>query len=1267
MKSSTPPKNKIHIETNSLGIVVLGPLVFGENCFLRPMRGKSIEVTPTKSSKKQRQADIASTAADNDANDPVRFSDIPGAIIQREAGEESLWFFDLSGLNKASWKDIAWVSLELRSDESGDEPLLVFDHPLASRNLFNADFYRSQIEADPFDTVQAARLHYAQRSPRERKSPHGLFDPDWYLKRCLHKGIEPEGDLFSHYLAEGEKLRLAPNPLFDISHIVDQLQGEFPEQGAMQRYLAQEFSAEMEKPLQPHPFFDVVYYAIANPDVIDAGYEPLTHFLRYGAYEGRRGHPLFVDPGRRHGSNLHAPLDVPQFAYMDDPGQQFVLRVFDERFYLAGNPDIPASGMSALYHFLRFGWKEGRDPHPYFNVSYYLRQMPVDSTRHFSDPLTHFISEGWKYHLNPHPLIDSLSCADNPRWDTESYSLLSDYDSQQAPSPLVNKGAPSLPPVTAAHVDLPSLREWLKAHGSPLLSALMHELGRQPGIPFQANHRKTTALVLVHEATRTGAPLIILEIARRLKETHKIDCLFVLEYGGEIAEEFQQIGPVFNKDHLRSAHGITNMAPILAHAIDPQRTFCLGNSAETISQMEIISWLGIPTIGLIHEFAHAYDSAHFTRVFRACESVIFPSSPVETSALEAAATNRFPIAPDCHSVIPQGIFSTRFLTPRNERNRARIRKQLGIDQEAFVVLGCGTVDQRKGVDLFVATAALLQQRSPDSSIHFIWVGADNFSHLNNREGFWIKQDIKLAGLGRRVQFLGAHADTKPFLDASDALFLPTRMDPFPCVVLEGMAAGLPCILFENATGSTDIVNARNGAVVPYLDLVAAAKTLLQWEADPALPEGLGAAGRELVARDFSFDNYVERILACVAEKLPQKRLGSWCQSTDTEVDALKLPEDARRRLFIITPNWSLSGVNSFTESLARQLRDLHDWDVAFVFTRPRWEVTHPNNLELRDQLPDFPYHFVAEKSDTIDDARAGLLDFLTENTPCAALFGFDFDCLDIVRHLPRSVISAFMVQADEPCYYDQAYKLGPHIDRIIAVSQRIGEQIIASNPLLDKRIRVIPNSTVKLETCTAATSRAPATGRPIRMVYSGRIVDTQKRVSDFRHILEHLDMLGVDYEFTIIGSDGFNGNGLEAKLRSYWDAKIHAGEVRFAGRLSHSAVFKVLERTDFFLLVSEYEGMPLSLIEAMACGCIPVVSPIASGVPDLIPDDTVGVVMPDRDWKSFAQRIAEITQDPQRKKNLHRAASRWIADHFTLEATASAYDAAFDPGQAEKS
>lgn len=83
-----------------------------------------------------------------------------------------------------------------------------------------------------------------------------------------------------------------------------------------------------------------------------------------------------------------------------------ISRVFDAPYYLATNPDVAQAGVIPLAHYMEFGWKEFRDPSPWFSVSWYLRTYP-DVAAAGVEPLVHYLISGAAEGRSPIANFDS--------------------------------------------------------------------------------------------------------------------------------------------------------------------------------------------------------------------------------------------------------------------------------------------------------------------------------------------------------------------------------------------------------------------------------------------------------------------------------------------------------------------------------------------------------------------------------------------------------------------------------------------------------------------------------------------------------------------------------------------------------------------------------------------------------------------------------------------------------------------------------------------
>ncbi len=90
--------------------------------------------------------------------------------------------------------------------------------------------------------------------------------------------------------------------------------------------------------------------------------------------------------------------------------------LFDGEYYLRQNLDVARSCMDPLKHYLRFGWKEGRDPNPLFNTGWYLERYE-EAARSGQNPLLYYYLYGAEKNQDPSP---GFSTADYLRQNPEA-------------------------------------------------------------------------------------------------------------------------------------------------------------------------------------------------------------------------------------------------------------------------------------------------------------------------------------------------------------------------------------------------------------------------------------------------------------------------------------------------------------------------------------------------------------------------------------------------------------------------------------------------------------------------------------------------------------------------------------------------------------------------------------------------------------------------------------------------------------------------------
>ena len=122
-----------------------------------------------------------------------------------------------------------------------------------------------------------------------------------------------------------------------------------------------------------------------------------------------------------------------------------------------------------------------------------------------------------------------------------------------------------------------------------------------------------------------------------------------------------------------------------------------------------------------------------------------------------------------------------------------------------------------------------------------------------------------------------------------------------------------------------------------------------------------------------------------------------------------------------------------------------------------------------------------------------------------------------------------------------------------------------------------------------------------------------------------------------------------------WTRTTNAGErirgtwvkdVKFWGRLSPEAVREALQQIDVLLLLSDSEGLPLALLEAMGHGVAPIVTNLEGGLTEVVQDGHNGFLVEVGDVKAFADRIQTLSRDREMLTSMGRAA--WEASPTLL-------------------
>jgi sugar transferase (PEP-CTERM/EpsH1 system associated) len=224
-------------------------------------------------------------------------------------------------------------------------------------------------------------------------------------------------------------------------------------------------------------------------------------------------------------------------------------------------------------------------------------------------------------------------------------------------------------------------------------------------------------------------------------------------------------------------------------------------------------------------------------------------------------------------------------------------------------------------------------------------------------------------------------------------------------------------------------------------------------------------------------------------------------------------------------------------------------------------------------------------------------------------------------------------------------------DRVLAVSSMLADRMAGASGFSRHRIRVIVNGAdlAKFESIDRGTARRALDLRPETFVIGtvGRLVP----VKDQEILLGALARLrsgGTD-GIALVAGDG----PLFEALRARAAALGVEGAVRFLGR--RDDVARVLAALDVFVLTSLSEGMPNSILEAMASG-LPVVSTAVGGVCEVVDDGVTGIMTPAGDVQAIAGALSRFANDRALRRRMGDAGRAKARSQFSLERMLEQYE-----------
>lgn len=222
-------------------------------------------------------------------------------------------------------------------------------------------------------------------------------------------------------------------------------------------------------------------------------------------------------------------------------------------------------------------------------------------------------------------------------------------------------------------------------------------------------------------------------------------------------------------------------------------------------------------------------------------------------------------------------------------------------------------------------------------------------------------------------------------------------------------------------------------------------------------------------------------------------------------------------------------------------------------------------------------------------------------------------------------------------------------DRIILQSEGYFEEYRKIAGIADRsKFLYIPNIFSREEPVDAD---AILGAKKNRVLVLSRMDEIQKRVSLALKIWSKVEQAGIDdWHLDIVGT------GHDVKIMKRLAKKLRLKNVTFHGWRNPKEFVKV---SKILMHTSEYEGLPSSVIEAQAYGCVPVAFDAYAAIGDLIDNGINGVLVKNfGDIDTYASKLIELMKSPQKLESMARDAIK-SADKYNEELVGPLWNTAF--------
>lgn len=368
--------------------------------------------------------------------------------------------------------------------------------------------------------------------------------------------------------------------------------------------------------------------------------------------------------------------------------------------------------------------------------------------------------------------------------------------------------------------------------------------------------RKYKIVFIIDGLGMGGAERLMLPILKNLDSEYFEPrvCALQIKGGNPIAEDLRRLGVPVDLIPAPYLRDVTALPRLYGYLKDVK--------ADLVhTQLEVADILGniaakflrLPSAATIHTMpsqdmklkSKFHQSLELSALRYFCDAIVSVSDEARKFYMDISR-----IPPKNFLTIYNGIDLGHFESLDSRQERIKIRRELGIPNDAKVLVTVAVLRELKGIQFMIRALPSVISSHPD--VFYLIVG--DGTHRGALE-----QEVDKAGVRNRVIFAGQRADIPGLLAAGDIFVLPTLTEALPTVLAEAMAARLPII--ASAVGGVPemVADGENGILLPAGDSETLAAACISLMADAEQRQAMGERGWRIVTKKFNIHTQVDSL------------------------------------------------------------------------------------------------------------------------------------------------------------------------------------------------------------------------------------------------------------------------------------------------------------------------------------------------------------------------------------------------------------------------